>query len=348
MTPATPGPAHARMHAVLRFAVAVTAAFCIGEALGWWPSFLAAVLTAVLAASLPVRPTVPMAAGLVVVMAVVAGLPYLLASLLRGVPVVLFGLVALGMLAGFAALLTGRPRLPAMLLLICLAVIPVVVLTAPSQAAVLPLALVRAMTLALALLLLVHAAWPATPARQPPTAATERAGEPARLAVLATLVMLPILLAYLLLGLVDALPVIVTTVMLVINFEPRQSARHAMALIVGNLAGGLLGWGMHLLLLTTPTLPFLALLMLLAMIGFGQRITADGPGGAVALVACNAALIIFGTALASGPTSVMVWLTRLTQFALAGAFALGMMHLLWHRKARRAPAPSTSTSAAAR
>ncbi|MDF2816283.1 MAG: hypothetical protein K0S73_223 [Stenotrophomonas rhizophila] len=349
MNAPVPGVQRAATHAVLRFAVAVTAAFVMGEVLGWWPSFLAAVLAAVLLASLPVRPTLRMAVGLVAVMAVVAWLPYLLASLLRGVPVVLFGLVALGMLLGFHALLLGRPKLPAMLLLICLAVIPVVVLTAPAQAAALPWALVRGMALALGLILVTWAAWPAlpppraTPAHAPPGAA------PWRLALLATGVMLPILLVYLLFGLVDALPVIVTTVMLVINFDPAQSARHALALILGNLAGGLLGWCMHLALLTTPTLPFLALLLFLVSIGFAQRIAAGGAAGAVALVACNAALIIFGTALATGPASVMVWLTRLTQFALAGAFALGMMHLLWQRfatvAARPAALPSPSTHA---
>lgn len=349
MNAPVPGVQRAATHAVLRFAVAVTAAFVIGEVLGWWPSFLAAVLAAVLLASLPVRPTLRMAVGLVAVMAVVAWLPYLLASLLHGVPVVLFGLVALGMLLGFHALLLGRPKLPAMLLLICLAVIPVVVLTAPAQAAALPWALVRGMALALGLIQVTWAAWPALPPPRAMPAQAPPSVTSSRLALLATGVMLPILLVYLLFGLVDALPVIVTTVMLVINFDPAQSARHALALILGNLAGGLLGWCMHLALLTTPTLPFLALLLFLVSIGFAQRIAAGGAVGAVALVACNAALIIFGTALATGPASVMVWLTRLTQFALAGAFALGMMHLLWQRfatvAARPAALPSPSTHA---
>ncbi|WP_186308810.1 DUF2955 domain-containing protein [Stenotrophomonas rhizophila] len=349
MNAPVPGVQRAATHAVLRFAVAVTAAFVIGEVLGWWPSFLAAVLAAVLLASLPVRPTLRMAVGLVAVMAVVAWLPYLLASLLRGVPVVLFGLAALGMLLGFHALLQGRPKLPAMLLLICLAVIPVVVLTAPAQAAALPWALVRGMALALALILVTFAAWPAMPPPRATPAYAPLGATPWRLALLATGVMLPILLVYLLFGLVDALPVIVTTVMLVIHFDPGQSARHALALILGNLAGGLLGWCMHLALLTTPTLPFLALLLFLVSIGFAQRIAVGGAVGAVALVACNAALIIFGTALATGPASVMVWLTRLAQFALAGAFALGMMHLLWQRfatvAARPAALPSPSTHA---
>ena len=88
---ASSGATTIRLHGVLRFAVAVTAAFVIGEVMQWWPSFLAAVLVAVLLASLPVRPTPRMALGLVMVMTVVAWAPYLLASLLRGTPIVLFG-----------------------------------------------------------------------------------------------------------------------------------------------------------------------------------------------------------------------------------------------------------------
>lgn len=324
-------------HAVLRFAVAVTAAFVIAEVMGWWPSFVGAVLAAVLLASLPGRVNVRMALGLVAVMAAVAWLPYLLASLLRGVPIVLFGLLGLCMLLAFLALLHGRARLPAMLLLICLAVIPVVVMVAPAQAALLPWALLRGMALAMALVLGVQAVWPAIPSPRVAPAATALQAPPLTLALLSTAVMLPVLLFYLLFGLVDALPVIVTALMLVINFEPRQSARHAAALILGNLAGGLLGWCLHLALLTTPTLPFLVLLLWLVLLGYARCIVAGGVVGAVALVACNATLIIFGTALATGPASVMVWLTRVFQFAIAGAVALGLMHLLWGWLPRTTP-----------
>jgi hypothetical protein len=35
-----------------------------------------------------------------------------------------------------------------------------------------------------------------------------------------------------------------------------------------------------------------------------------------------------------------LWLVRLFQFALAGAFAVGMMHLLWYRIVHRSTAPT--------
>ena len=51
----------------------------------------------------------------------------------------------------------------------------------------------------------------------------------------------------------------------------------------------------------------------------------------LAVIAANAMLIILSTAIASDTGSLALWLIRLFQFALAGAFAVGMMTLLWYR-----------------
>jgi len=75
------------------------------------------------------------------------------------------------------------------------------------------------------------------------------------------------------------------------------------------------------------------------LLGFGQRIVAGGPAAAVAVIACNAMLIILSSAIASGPSSLSLWLIRVFQFALAGAFAVGMMHLVWQYAISRRVAP---------
>jgi hypothetical protein len=247
----------ARLQATLRFAVGVCAAFVLCEFLQWWPSFLAPVLCAVLLANLPMRPPLKMTLGLIITMAVAALFAFALASLLRGMPVVLFGMVALSMFLCFHAMASGRPRLPALLMLICLATIPVVVMIAPVQAGILPTALIRGIALALAMIWIVHLAWPQMPAPAPAPAVPPRAATPLAMALLATAVVVPLMLVYLLFGLADALPVIVTTVMLVVNFDMQRSRVHAWVMILGNFAGGLLGLLMHAVLLTTPSLPFL-------------------------------------------------------------------------------------------
>lgn len=339
----TDGHDEATLHATLRFAVGVTAAFVLCEFMQWWPSFLAPVLAAVLLANLPVRPPMKMAVALVATMSIAALFAFALASLLRGTPTVLFGAIALCMLLCFHALLGGKPRLPLLLMLICLATIPVVAMIAPAQAGMLPAALIRSTVVALLVIQLVHLPWPAMAAPAPAGPASGVV-EPLAMALLSTAVVVPLMLVYLLFGLADALPVIVATVMLVVNFDLQRSRMHASAMVLGNLLGGLLGLLMHAVLLTTPTLPFLAVLLFLVLLGFGRRIAAGGPAAALALLACNAMLIIFSLAIASGPGSIAVWLTRLFQFVLAGAFAIGMMNLLWHRAVRRRTDPHGHTT----
>ncbi len=341
------GQAEARLHAVLRFAAGTTAAFVLCEWLQWPPSFLAPVLTAVLLANLPMRPPLKMGVALLVTMSVAALFAFLLVSLFRDIPAVLFGLIALCLFLAFHTMAGGRARLPAMLLLICLATIPVVAMIAPAQAGFLPMAMIRGIALALLAIWAVYLPWPRAPVPTPTPAAMPGATTPLAMALLSTAIVLPLMLVYLLFGLADALPVLVATVMLVANFDLQRSRLHAAGMILGNLAGGLLGLLLYGLLLTTPTLPFLAGLLFVALLGFGQRIVAGGPSAAVALIACNTMLIILGSAIASGPGSFSLWLVRLFQFVLAGMFAVGMMNLVWHRATPKHPVmppPATRSS----
>lgn len=349
VAPAESGTDAARArHGLLRIATGVTGSFVLCELLGWWPSFLAPVLVAVLLGNLPVRPPLKMGLGLVIVITAAALFVFALSALMRGTPFVLFGLIGVCLFVCFHGMLSGKPKLPGMLLLICLATIPVLVMVAPAHASVLPTALIRSMALAVLVIWAVYVPWPLPPA--PPVAAAAPVANPnaastVTVALLSTAVVLPLMLVYLMFGLADALPVLVATVLLVVNFDLRRSGMHAVAMVLGNLIGGLIGLVLHTLLLTTPTLPFLALLLFPVMLGFGQRILAGGPTGAVALIACNGMLIILGSAIASGPGSLSLWLTRLFQFALAGAFATWMMSLVWHRAGR--PPRGASPSAGA-
>ncbi|MET0231560.1 MAG: DUF2955 domain-containing protein, partial [Rhodanobacteraceae bacterium] len=114
-------PGDARVHATLRFAVGVSAAFVISEALQWTPTFIAPALAAVLLANLPMRPPAKLCVALVATMTVASLLAFGIASLLRGTPIVMFGVIALVMFLAFHAMASGRQRVPALLLLICLA-----------------------------------------------------------------------------------------------------------------------------------------------------------------------------------------------------------------------------------
>jgi hypothetical protein len=316
-------------HATLRFAAGVTLAFVVSEAMRWSPSFLAPVLTAVLLTNLPIRPTLKMGLGLMIVITAAALFAFAVASLLRGTPTVMFGVIALCVFAAFHAILSGRPPLPAMLLLICLATIPVVVMIAPAQAGVLPSALIRSMSIALLTIWIVYVPWPLAPAPRPPTPPAARTGAPGAMALAGVAIVMPLMLVYLLFGLADVLPVMIATVMLVANFDLQRGRMHALGMIVGNSVGGLLGLLLHAVLVTTPTLPFLGVLLFVVSLGIAQRVSAGGPSAGLALLTCNAMLIILSTAISSDAGTLSLLLIRVFQFTLAGAFAVGTMSLVW-------------------
>jgi hypothetical protein len=174
-------------------------------------------------------------------------------------------------------------------------------------------------------------AWALWPRRLPPAAPPPGGAAPPNAiatALLGTAAVLPQMLACLMFGVTDALPMLVASVMIVTNFDEARGRRHAMNLILANVAGGVFAIPLHAVFLTTPTLPFFALLLFVSTLGFGRWIAAGGPDKAVAMTACNAMLIIFGSAIASGPGSMTLWLTRMFFFTLAGVFAVGMMSLV--------------------
>jgi len=323
--------ATARVHAILRFSVGVTVAFVLAEAMGWVPTFLTPVLVAVLLTSLPFSPPLKLGVALVAVTAASALVAFLLPSLLSETPLILVGALALVVFLAFAAMAQGRAKLQATFLLLSISTIPVIAIIAPAQAGVMPVAMVRGMAVAVLILWCVHALWPKVAPRGAPPAPAPVAS-PVKAALVGTAVVMPLMLVYLLLGLANALPVLVTTVLLVANFDPQQGAMQGLAMMIGNLIGGLIGLAAYILLGIEPTLVTLALITFLIAIVFAIRIDKGGPGAAIALLTCNSTLIILGTAISDPSSSSGVWITRLLQFALACTFAISMMILVWPRK----------------
>jgi hypothetical protein len=327
-----------KLQATLRFAVGITAAFVVSEMMQWSPSFIAPMLTTVLLSNIPIRPPLKMALGLVIVMTVTSVFAFVIASLLHDTPTILFGLIGLCVFLAFYVMLSGKPALPPLLLLICLATIPVLVMVAPKQAGAMPVALVRGMAVALVTIWLVYLPWPLTAPPKPAPAGAPIKDARVAMALAGVAVVMPLMLVYLLFGLADVLPVMIATVMLVANFDLNRGRAQALGMIVGNFAGGLLGLLLHTLLLALPTLPFLAGMLFLVMLGFGQRIIAGGPLAGVAVLTCNATLFILSSAISSDSASLSLWLVRVFQFSLAGAFSVGMMSLVWYRATHTPPA----------
>ena len=328
--PAASGIEAARLHFILRFSFATTAAFVICEFMGWQPSALAPVLTAVLLANLPTAPPAKVGIVLVVVMALSAWFAFFLTALLNQVPHLLFGVIGLVLFLIFAGLAQAKGQLPLTLLLICITVIPVFSLTISEFAGILPSVLVKSMALAMIFTWIAFAIWP-LPSPKGPEPIAAPAENPVAVALLGTAIVLPLMLVYLLFGLTDAIPVLLTTALLVAKIEQERSAAAAWAMLTGNFLGGFVAVIAFYVLAIAPTLATLTLVTFIIGAVFALRIVKGGVRGGNALLGYNAAMIIFGLALLKGPANSGTWGSRVVQFMIACTFAVGMMALLLPR-----------------
>ena len=206
--------------------------------------------------------------------------------------------------------------------------VPVIALTYPAQAEIMPTALVRAVAVAMVVIWCVHALWPRLlppGPKTPPTPITS----PIKTALLGTAVVMPVMLAYLMLGLTDALPVLVTTVLLVSNMELQRGTANGLAMMLGNLVGGLVGMAAYFVLQVAPSLITLALILFMMGLAFAIRLEKGAIEAETELVAFNTSMIIFSSAIQAGAAGSGLWITRLSQFSFACMFAIGMMSFVW-------------------
>ena len=318
----------AKTHFVLRFSFGTTASFVACEWLGWQPSALAPVLTAVLLSSLPVSPPAKVGMVLVVVMGLCAWSAFFLTTFLSQVPHLLLAVIGIVMFLAFANLAKARGQLPLTLLLICISVVPVVTLTLSQYAGILPGLLVRAMALAVIFTWVAFALWP-TPSPKAAEPAAAVLDSPLLAAALGTAIVLPIMLVHLLYGLTNAIPVLLTTVLLVAKMETERGAASGLAKVIGNFVGGMVAVAGYYALQLAPSLAMLALVTFLIGAGFAAQIVKGGVRGGNALIAYNATMVIFGLALLKAPSNSGIWASRILQFGLASLYAVAMMRLLW-------------------
>jgi hypothetical protein len=219
----------------------------------------------------------------------------------------------------------------------CISVVPVVTLTVSQYSGILPGLLVKAMALAVIFTWIGFAIWPLPPPKKPDPPAPP-VESPAAAALIGTAIVLPLMLVYLLFGITDAIPVLLTTVLLVAKMEEERGAASGWAKLIGNFRGGFVAVAAYYLLWVAPSLASLALITFLIGVGFAQQIVKGGVRGGNALLAYNATMVIFGLALLKGPANSGTWGARVVQFAIATIFAVGMMRLLMPlaRRSRRA------------
>ena len=151
-------------------------------------------------------------------------------------------------------------------------------------------------------------------------------------ALLGMAILAPLMLAYFLFGLTNAMPALVGSVMIVATLDFQLGQKQAILRVVANVCGGISSIIVLVLLAIHPSLAAFTLLVLASGLLFGMRISHGDAMAQLLVVACNGYLIVFGTSLHSDTGTFDVWLTRVMYFFLAGLFTVGMMVLIWPRQ----------------
>ncbi len=320
----------------LRLAFGVTGTFAIAEALDWDFTFIGPMLAAQLLVNMPRPPSLAQGIGLVLTIAAATGIVLVLATALLGAPVVL--MLALGLLLylTFYAQFRGAPEFVTLMLQIAAVTIPVFAVVSPEVAAGLATTLIQASLVALGTIWAAFAIFPAPqhPSTMPPAgAAALEPAEAARAALRNTLVIMPILTWYVLDATQVAVVVLITMVTLLRQIDPRQGARVAAGLIVGNLAGGLAAAIAYNILLVSNSLLSFVLVCLVASLLFAGRIVAGGHYAPILAVGFATFILLLGLGLSPMPGgSGEAFLGRLLNVLAAAGYTVGALAILHNRR----------------
>lgn len=313
----------------LAFRIAFTASvgFTLGQVLGWDFPFVPALFAVQLltaSKSLNLR----QALGFVVLMVGGCVLSILIAQVFMDKPLVLILVVALLIFYAFLMLAKGRAAPVANVLLITVSVVPLVAVTSIELAYGLVFTLIAGSILAVLLVFLAYAFFPARePANEvakPP--AEERFPIGAALANTAALMSLVILFMFS--G--SAVSVIIMmTAITILRQPPVAGHGAAYGFIMGNIAGGLAATVACLVVMLVPSPAFLLLVVLLFGLLFGAKIAEGGDLAPLYVVGLVTFLIVLGFGLAPLPgESGSFFIARVINVLIAAIYTIGVASVL--------------------
>jgi uncharacterized membrane protein YccC len=324
----------AQRHA-LRIAFGVTACFTIVEALDWDFTFVAPMLAAQLLIG---RQPPRIAQSLVLLLAIglAAAITLIISAAFVETPATLILVLSLLLYLSFYAHLRGRPPIVTLMFQLCAVSIPVFAVISPSLSVGLAAMLFGSGVVASLMAWAAHAAFPDFDDSPAPTgksagSSSLPASVAARYALHDTLILMPVLIWYLVANrtAVVFLIVVVTVIRLHGPHGPGQGKQAAIALILGNLIGGLGAGLAYVLVQANGAIVFFAIVCLAASLMFAGRIVTAGARAPVYVTAFASFLIVLGIGITPLPGgSGEAFVSRILNVLLATAYAVGALSLL--------------------
>ena len=310
-----------------RIAFVTSVGFTLGYVLGWDfpflpPLFAVQLLTG--SKSLNLR----QAFGFVVLMAAGCVFSVLIAQIFVQTPLILILILSLLIFHAFLLLARARAVPVANILLITVSVVPLVAISSIDLAYGLVYTLIAGSILAVLLVFLAYAFFPAR------DYTNELAEPPAeeRFPVGVALANATVLMSLVILFISSGSPVSVIVIMTAITVLRQPAiAGHGAAygFVLGNVAGGLAATAAYLLVELFPSPAFLLLVVLLFGLIFGAKIAEGGNSVPIYIVGLVTFLIVLGLGLAPLPSdSGTVFISRVFNVVIAAIYTIGVASVL--------------------
>lgn len=330
-----------RVRQALRLALAATLAFGFAEYRGWEFSFLAPMIAVQLLATLPSGIKLGQALAIPLILAGASLAALVVSTLFAGNPVVLLLFVGLIVFLAFYGERRGASAFAMSLIRIAFSAIPLVTTISASTGEDLAGFLVLSGFAAVVVVVIAHAVLPtpdtAPPAAPPPTDPAD-ARVAARIALSDTLVLLPLLIAFITGGDINNIVILIMTLNILRQIDPAQGARLAMGLILGNLIGGAAGVVAHEFVVLTDSFVFFLFAILVASLWFAGKIVRGGPTAPIYVVGFASFILILGLGVSPMPgASAESFIIRVLKIIIASAYTIGALSLV-SRLRRSTPA----------
>ena len=331
-----------RRAAILRYAVGVTIATAVALGVAWPLSYLTPVLTATFLAP-PGRP-LPLKSGIGFVLTVAATCLFALvfSAALLPYPVAYTLLIGWLLAVVFFARGAGAPPVLILWLLVAMMVIPVVMLESADLAGLIARYLVFGAAAAIVFAWLAHGLIPAPPDSRPSAPPAAPAGteppstrEQVRSAAASTLVVFPIVMLFTVFQLTEHLLVLIFIALLGHQSLMGEEKGTGIAMIVANVAGGIVSIVFYNLLVAVPWFPFLLVLTLLCGLLFGGVLYSDREYAKLAGSAFTTVLLIVGSTTTStdeAGADVVIRVLQITAAVLYLVVALNLVDKLGRRR----------------
>jgi hypothetical protein len=254
------------------------------------------------------------------------------ATLLADAPIVLLLVVGLVLCWTFYGQRRGAPAIAMLLIQISFSAVPLFSTLSLDLAQSFAEFMQKSSIAAIVTVWISHAVFPA-PAPTSSGPAPKPAGLPparaARVAITDVLVLLPLLAKFMIWSDVNDFVILMITINLLREVETVRAGKVAVALLIGNVLGGVLAVLAQQFILVADTLVQFLLTIFLAGLWFGGRLIRGGPMAPVFVLAFGTFLLLIGIAITPLPGgSEEAFVVRIFKIGLASLYALAALSLV--------------------